>query len=160
MKSFAKTLIALFTVTFFIISCNGNKNPEVNVIHSYIPLKNNPVIQILGSNYTTGELLLSDGGRSFTHPHGIVKWINMPFSGVKSIDAIYLKSNTDCQEIFMTGEPKSNFTFANQFNDIWGGNVDPKKIKDSLVIYCYNIDWTDENGDKHTYDPEVEVIME
>lgn len=178
MKLFTKTSTALLLITIFIVSCKNGSNVEKTDIQSPLQepdspsrvLRNNPVILILGSNPDNGKLLLSDGDRSFTHRNGIVKWVNLPFSGVKEIKAIYPKINgtpegdtdiipNECNEIFKEGDPKqSENTLAQQFDAIWVGHVDPAKISGhQRVIYCYSIDWTDENGIQHTFDPEIEV---
>ena len=77
-----------------------------------------------------------------------INWVvNTP--DVQNIDSIYKKPTTSSDIIFKTGPSR----IGSSKN--WTATVDsaatPGQFED------YNIDWTDKDGNKHTFDPRIQV---
>ena len=105
------------------------------------------VIQILGSDPSTGNLTMSDNGHSDVSRGDQVTWIVHPNSGVNSLTGITVK--TGSTNVFGTGP----CPIGNSSN--WRG-----KILDTLIIPIdedYNIYWDDTTGTNHCYDPKLTV---
>ena len=110
------------------------------------------IIKITGVN-ANGDLDLKDAGDhpaiTFKVKAGkTINWmVNTP--DVQNIDSIYKKPTTSSDIIFKTGPSR----IGNSKN--WTATVDsaatPGQFED------YNIDWTDKDGNKHTFDPRIQV---
>jgi hypothetical protein len=110
------------------------------------------IIKIIGI-MANGDLDLKDAGNKpaiiFEVKAGkTINWlVNTP--DVKNIDSIYKKPTTTSDFIFKTGPSR----IGNSKN--WTATVDstatPGQFED------YNIDWTDKDDNKHTFDPRIQV---
>ena len=108
-----------------------------------------PVIKITGSNTSTGTLTLDDAGNTTTTRGSIVTWQIMPNSGVSAITNIYNDDSPGSVDVF-DPDPSQVGGSTN-----WSGTINPNL---SVPAYeNYSIDWTDELGGTHTYDPRISV---
>jgi threonyl-tRNA synthetase len=107
----------------------------------------NHVIKITSSNTGNGHLTLSDRGKTDVEPKDTVTWIIEKHSGVKEIKNIFNKPTS--VNVF---DPKPG-TVGNSSN--WKGTIDPGITEDE--VEDYNIEWIDEEGKSHTYDPKIQV---
>lgn len=106
-----------------------------------------PTIQITASNASDGTLTLSDAGNTTTSKGSTVTWQVMPGSGVSAITNIYADSGS--ADVF-NPDPAPVGNSSN-----WSGRVNPNLT--TPAYEDYSIDWTDDNGGTHTYDPRISV---
>ncbi len=107
----------------------------------------NHTIKIISSDINNGDLTLSDRGKTDVEPKDTVTWIFENNSGVTEIKNIYNKPSS--VNVFDPA-PKPLGNSAN-----WRGTVDPNLTRDELEEY--NIDWVDDQGRSHTFDPKIQV---
>lgn len=108
-------------------------------------MANRPVT-ITGIN-NDGTLQLTDNGNVSANPSDTVTWLIGANSGVQSIDAIVDKSlPTDVFNPDPTRQPNSTS---------WQGTINP--AINSTVSETYIINYTDNNGVPHRFDPVIQV---
>jgi len=110
------------------------------------------IIKIMGID-VSGDLDLKDAANSPAKTFQVkagktINWlVNTP--DVQDIDSIYKKPTTVSDALFNSGPSR----IGNSKN--WTATIDsvatPGQFED------YNIDWTDKNGNKHTFDPRIQV---
>jgi len=131
--------ILLFTVASFI----GNLGNDITV----------PAIQVIkitGSDASTGTLTLEDVNGNPADNFQIaagskIQWL-VKSNSIKDVTNIYAKP--DNPNVFSDG-PQRRGKSQN-----WGGQIDDNAGGQEE---SYNIDWVDESGNGHTYDPKIQV---
>ena len=105
------------------------------------------VIQILGCDTNTGDLILSDKAYSEVGICVWITWLIHPNSGVRNIFAINAKP--DNPNVFQIGAYKLGHSSN------WRGQIrcDFKEI----IEEDYDMVWEDYDGNIHTYDPRIRV---
>ena len=111
-------------------------------------------IQILGSDTSTGDLLLKENGGNRTNAQqgDRIMWIIHPDSGVDSIIAITIK--TGSTDVFITGDPHKLGSSEN-----WQGEIKKFPIAEpgTYIDEFYDIVWKDSAGNEYTHDPQIRV---
>ncbi len=105
------------------------------------------VIQISGSDTSTGNLTMSDNGHSELNAGVKVKWNVHPNSGVEDITGITVKTNS--MNVFSSGPSR----IGNSSN--WLGKI--MSWIDVTTDEEYNIEWKGDDGNIYTYDPRLRV---
>ncbi len=139
-------LIIISSVVFFtlIFSCHR---------HTVVTAQGNPeIIKIEGGDTESDTLTLrdDDNGPATVFKIGKgkkIKWLLHPNAVVKTIDNVYAK--TGSPNVFSNGPARDGHS------QNWTGRIDPDV--QSGTVEEYNIDWTDADGNKHTYDPKIQV---
>ena len=108
-------------------------------------------ITITGSNTTTGDLTLSNHGNITVSRGSIVTWIIGPNSGVSAITAISNKNDPGSVDVF---KPNPSKVPGNSKN--WQGTIDPD-LSPIPAHEDYSMQWTDEAGNSHPFDPRISV---
>jgi hypothetical protein len=141
-------LIAVSFIIFFILltSCHrygksGTRAPEI--------------IQIVDGDITTGTLQIEDvNGKSANifevHRGASIRWLLGHNQLVTKITNIYKKPTSLSDNVF-SAPPDSiggSLNWRATINKDAGGKTED-----------YNIDWIDKNGQSHTFDPKIKVML-
>ena len=110
------------------------------------------VIKIVGVD-SNGDLILKDASDSSAKVFKVkagtkIKW-QIKTDKVSSIENIYKKTTPPSDNIF-SSEPKKIW-----LSRTWKATVDTAAKYKQFIEY--NIEWKDENGNLHTYDPRIQV---
>lgn len=105
------------------------------------------MINITDSNPSNGDLTLSDKGKTVVEKTDSVVWKVKNKSGVKKIINIVNKEGSP--NVFKP-DPAPNGN-----SNIWEGNIDKSITK--TTTEDYNIEWEDDDGKMHLYDPKIQV---
>lgn len=163
MKSFTKALFALFTITFFFISCQNQNKDEKHVDDGVIaPTEALPAAPVTIFVYVgvseDNSLIMSDGGYTKIKQGATINWEILPFSvNVDSIVGINPKPNN--VDIWQPGKGPKKGTIPPGIRDHWAGKTRPNLIPNggNPFVYEYNIKWKDSSGIEHTFDPKIEI---
>lgn len=106
-------------------------------------------INIKNARDNSGKLIMRINGKNarFIGVNAGVKiqW-NVTTHKIQDLTKIYIKAGSS--SIFVTGDP------SRDSSKNWKGEISGESVK---KIGYYNIDWTDNNGIPHTYDPKIQV---
>ena len=111
------------------------------------------IIKIVSADTSSDTLVLKNAGNepatTFEVKAGrTINWL-VNTNNVANIDSIYKKPTTTSDNIFKTGPAR----IGSSKN--WTASIDYSATVPQFVDY--NIDWTDKDGKKHTYDPRIQV---
>ena len=110
------------------------------------------IIKIVSADIRNDTLVLKYAGKPATilevKAGTTINWL-VNTNDVANIDSIYKKPTTTSDNIFKTGPAR----MGNSKN--WTASIDSSATEPQYVDY--NIDWTDKDGKKHTYDPRIQV---
>lgn len=106
-----------------------------------------PTIKITASNTSDGTLTLDDAGNTTTSKGSTVIWQIAAGSGVAEILNIYADSGST--DVF-SPDPAPVGASTN-----WSGRVNPNLTVPA--VEDYTIEWKDNSGNSHTYDPRISV---
>jgi len=140
-------LIAVSCVVFFIAlaSC-----------HHHLYTSAPQVIHIVNGDTTSGKLDLRDvNGNSadtFKVPKGSdIRWLLGDSQVVRKITNIYKKPMSVSDSIFSSPPDSIGGSSLN-----WKAKVDQNAGGKTEI---YNMDWIDKNGQQHTFDPKIQVML-
>jgi hypothetical protein len=141
-------MVILIVILIPISSCHlfGPPNPSENMIAP-------ENINIEGADTSTNELELKDDNGNSAKIFKVkagkkIRWL-VNTREVGDIDSIYKKPTTTSDLLFKAGPSR----IGNSRN--WTATIDPEAKPEQYEDY--NIDWTDKNGGKHTFDPRIQV---
>ena len=110
------------------------------------------IIKIVSADTSSDTLVLKNAGNPATtfevKAGTTINWL-VNTNDVADIDSIYKKPTTTNDNIFKTGPARMGSSKN------WTASVDSLANEGQYVEY--NIDWTDKDGKKHTYDPRIQV---
>jgi hypothetical protein len=100
-----------------------------------------------------GELDLRDAGNHSAKIFKVgagktINWLDNTLD-VSNIDSIYKKTTTQSDNLFKSGPSRIGHSRN------WTATIDPNA--QSGQFEDYSIDWTDANGQKHTFDPRIQI---
>ena len=139
-------LIALSIIFFIILpACHRNISKGEKAAPE--------IIIIIGADVASHKLIIRDknGNRADTFRIAAgkqIQWLLVNKEVIKELTNIYKKPESE--DVFRTGPER----ISGSLN--WRGTID-REAKGKTENY--NIDWTDSLGNKHTFDPKIQVML-